>query len=203
MNTRFNRELKEQIEGKLVKGHIYRMGFPNEVLQSAGIPNLPIELAASRLSDKAMQENHPFNLGEVKNLPKAIQQPLAVFRSATHVGSFVVMTEIEHKGNNFVVAIEANRTKGHLEVNSIRSVHYRRTNAHLANWIEEGLLEYVDKNRMSEWMSKQRYNSADVRNLFGRATKIVKSFENPTLKEGQISSEIDRMSDELGVKVKK
>ena len=203
VNARFNRELQEQIEGKLAKGHIYRMGFPNEVLQSAGIPNLPIELAASRLTDKAMQGNHPFDLGEVKNLPQAIQQPLAVFRSATHIGSFVVMTEIEHKGNNFVVAIEANRAKGRLEVNSIRSVHYRRTNAHLANWIEEGLLEYVDKKRISEWMSKQRYSSADVRNLFGRATKIVKSFENPTLKEGQISSEIDRMSDELGVKVKK
>lgn len=181
VNERFNEELERQIAGELPKGHVYSLGRPSEVLLAAGIPDLPIELAASRLSDKSMQDNHPYDLSEVKDLPQSIQAPMAVFRSATHIGSFVVMTEIEHRGRNFVVAIEANRKKGRIEINDIRSIHYRRTNAHIANWIAEGLLEYADKKRVAEWFSKQRYNSAEVRKLFNHAANIVKEFENPTI----------------------
>lgn len=181
VNERFNEELERQIAGELPKGHVYSLGRPSEVLLAAGIPDLPIELAASRLSDKSMQDNHPYDLSEVKDLPQSIQAPMAVFRSATHIGSFVVMTEIEHRGRNFVVAIEANRKKGRIEINDIRSIHYRRTNAHIANWIAEGLLEYADKKRVAEWFSKQRYNSAEVRKLFNHAANIVKEFENPAV----------------------
>lgn len=181
VNERFNDELRQQINGTLPKGHVYQLGNPSDALLNSSIPDLPIELAASRLSNKSMQENHPFDLPEVEDLPKAIQNPLAVFRSATHIGSFVVMTEIEHKGKNFVVAIQANKKKGRIEINDIRSVHYRTSNAHMANWIVEGLLEYTDKKRMAEWLSKQRYNSAEVRKLFNHATKIVENFENPKI----------------------
>lgn len=177
-NDRFNNELQQQIDGTLPKGHIYDLGMPSDTLLNAGLPNLPIEMAASRLSDKSMQENHPFDLSEIRNLPKAIQSPMAIFRSATRLGSFVVMTEIEHHGRNFVVAIQANRRKGRIEVNSIRSV-YPKNNNQIANWVTEGLLEYADKKRMVEWLSKQRSNSADVRKLFNHATNIIQNFDNP------------------------
>ncbi|NDW19419.1 hypothetical protein D0T53_10935 [Dysgonomonas sp. 216] len=181
VNSQFNDELQQQISGTLKKGHTYELGTPSAVLQSAGIPNLPIQLQASRLSDKSMQDNHPFDLSEVMDLPKAVQNPLAVFRSATHIGSYVIMTELEHQGKNYVVALQTNKRKGKIEINDIRSIHYRNSNAHMANWIEEGLLEYVDKKRMVEWLSKQRYNSAEVRKLFNHASKIVNDFENPKL----------------------
>lgn len=177
-NDRFNNELSRQIDGTLPKGHIYDLGMPSDTLLNAGLPNLPIEMAASRLSDKSMQENHPFDLSEIRNLPKAIQSPMAIFRSATRLGSFVVMTEIEHHGRNFVVAIQANRRKGRIEVNDIRSV-YPKNNNQIANWVTEGLLEYADKKRMVEWLSKQRSNSAEVRKLFNHATNIIQNFDNP------------------------
>lgn len=197
VNDQFNAELQQQIEGTLPQGHIYQLGHPSEALQAAGIPNLPIELAASRLSDKSMQANHPFELSEIENLPEAIQQPLAVFRSATHIGSYVVMTEIEHQGKNYVAAIQTHRQKGRLEINDIRSIHYRRTNTHMVNWIDEGLLEYVDKQKMVEWLSKQRYNSAEVRKLFNHATNIVNSFENPTLTDGKKVATAEELSETL------
>lgn len=197
VNDQFNAELQQQIEGSLPQGHIYRLGHPSEALQAAGIPNLPIELAASRLSDKSMQANHPFELSEIENLPEAIQQPLAVFRSATHIGSYVVMTEIEHQGKNYVAAIQTHRQKGRLEINDIRSIHYRRTNTHMVNWIDEGLLEYVDKQKMVEWLSKQRSNSAEVRKLFNHATNIVNSFENPTLTDGKKVATAEELSETL------
>ena len=195
INERFNAELQQQIDGTLPKGHIYKLGMPSKVLQSAGLPNLPIELAASRLSDKSMQENHPFELSEIEGLVDGVQNPLAVFRSATHVGSFVVLTEIQHNGKNYVVAIETNRKQGRIEINSVRSIHYRNSNTHIANWIEEGLLEYADKKRMSEWFSKQQYNSADVRNLFRHSAKVVENFENPKIEEDYLFREGDPETD--------
>ncbi|GHV11403.1 hypothetical protein FACS1894162_6800 [Bacteroidia bacterium] len=149
-----------------------------------------------------MQENHPFDLQEIMDLPKAVQEPLAVFRSATHLGSYVIMTELEHRTNNFVVALQTYRKKNRIEINDIRSIHYRTSNLHMANWIDEDLLEYVDKFKMLNWLSKQRSNSAevrqpvnqyfnnyskqqsnsaDVRQLFERTTKIVQNFENTKL----------------------
>jgi hypothetical protein len=39
-NSQFNDELQRQIEGTLPKGHVYKMGMPGEILQSAGMPNV-------------------------------------------------------------------------------------------------------------------------------------------------------------------
>lgn len=182
INNQFNEGLQQQVDGIQPKGHTYLLGYPSFILQSVGIPVLSIELQASRLSDKSMQENHPFNLLEIKDLPKSVFNPLAIFRSATRLGRFVIMTELEHNEKNYIVALETNKRKGLIEINDIRSVHYRNSNAHIANWIEEELLEYVDKENMAKWFSKQRYDSAEVRKLFSHASKIVQNFENPKLR---------------------
>jgi hypothetical protein len=191
LNAKFNEQLQRQIDGTQESGFIYQLGNPSSILLSAGLPNLPIELASNRLKNKSQQENHPFALSEMKDLVKSIQKPLAVFRSATHIGSFVVLTEIEHNGKNFVVAIEANSQKGRIEVNSIRSIHYRDSNTNITNWISDGLLEYVDKEKMSEWFSKRQYNSADVRKSFRHAAKVVQNFENPKLPEENFDESAD------------
>jgi hypothetical protein len=201
VNKKFNEELQRQIEGSLPKEHIYQLGMPSEILLSTDIPDLPIELRSSRLNDKSMQENHPFNLQEIMDLPKVIQEPMAVFRSATHIGSYVIMTELEHYEKNYIVAIKADKRKGNIKINDVRSV-YPKNNRQVANWIDEGLMEYVDKKRMTNWLSKQRsnsaevrnplshtfnsyskqqYNSTDVRKLYNSATKIIQNFENTTL----------------------
>ena len=187
-NDRFNAELAMQISGTLPKGHIYKLGMPSYILRDAGIPNLPIELAASRLVDKSMQENHPFDLDEVKDLPFAIHLPLAVFRSATHIGSNVILTELKHNGKSFVVAIETNRQAGKLFVNSIRSVHYR-TDMNIINWINDGLADYIKPTFEQEWLvptknkllSQPQYNSVDVRKKLNDVTNVIQNFENPKI----------------------
>jgi hypothetical protein len=60
---------------------------------------------------------------------------------------------------------------------------YPKNNGQVANWIDERLLEYVNKQRMVEWFSKQRSNSAEVRKLFNHAAKVVQDFENPKFSE--------------------
>jgi hypothetical protein len=183
INSVFNERLRQQIDGELEKGFIYELGMPSEVLISAGMENYPIEMAASRLVDKSMQENHPFELSEVFDLPKAIQNPLAVFRSATKVGAFVVLTELKHEGRNFVAAVQINQRKSDLNVNSIRSIHYR-TLKNIIGWIEDGLGEYFCPDFCRLWLeptkkellSKPQYNSVDVRKQLSTVAKVVKDF---------------------------
>ena len=186
-NSRFNEQLEQQIAGTLPQGHIYQLGTPSPILLSCGLPNLPIELAASRLSDKSMQENHPFDLPEIEGLVDAIQNPLAVFRSATRIGSNVILTELKHGDKSFVVAIQTNRRKGRITVNDIRSIHYRNTDMNIVNWINEGLADYIKPTFAQEWLeptikklrSKPQYNSAEVRAQLKDVAKVVKKFENP------------------------
>ena len=79
VNARFNAELQQQIDGTLPKGHVYKLGMPKTRLQSTGFPNLPIELNADILLRKATIYGHDFALSEIVDLPKTIQNPLAVF----------------------------------------------------------------------------------------------------------------------------
>lgn len=216
INDRFNKELQQQIEGTLLKGHVYQLGNPNNILRCAGIPDLSIELAASRLSLKASktyESNHPFELSAVMNLPVAIQNPIAVFDSKTRPGSKVIMTELtDSKGNYFVIAMQTNIPKNRygtrtIQINDIRSVYPKDNIRDIVNWINRGdLLKWADKTKLGNWLAQQRSNSAEVAtpvSEFDIASKIVENYENPTLLEGEISSKVDRMSGELGVKVNK
>ena len=186
INERFNEELQQQINGTLPIGHVYQFGIPKAILLNAGIPKLPIELVASRLVDKSMQDNHPFELAEMKNLPYAIHQPLAVFNSATHIGSFVILTELKHNEKNYVVAIETYRHIGKLLVNSVRSIHYRNS-LNIINWITNNLGKYFRDDFAQNWLeplknefrSKPQYNPVDVRTKLILATKIIQDFKNP------------------------
>ncbi|MCM1531403.1 MAG: hypothetical protein NC048_02960 [Bacteroides sp.] len=149
---------------------------------------MKVEMAAARLLHKSNQENHPFNLLEVKNLPQVIQNPLAVFRSATHIGSHVILTELRQGDKNFVVALQTNRQEGKVWVNSVRSLHPRHT-SNILYWINENLMDYADKTKMERWLlekkeSRDALNSsipADVRKSLDSAVKVVQNFENPNI----------------------
>ncbi len=142
-------------------------------------------------------------MSEVKDLVSAIQKPLAVFRSATHIGSNVILTELKHDGKNFVVAIETNRQAGKINVNSIRSIH-PRTTSNVIEWINEDLMDYADKEGLTAWVldkikSRHYLNSsdpADVRKRLLSAANKIKSFENPKQNDGNLrlrtSEELDR-----------
>lgn len=188
INSRFNEQLRRQAQGLLPGGYVYKLGRPGGILQSAGIPDLPIEMASARLLHKSNQENHPFSLSEVENLPRAIQNPLAVFRSATHIGSNVILTELRQGDKNFVVALQTNRQEGKVLVNSVRSLHPRHT-TNVLYWINEGLMDYVEKAKMGHWLQEKKesrnlLNSsipADVRKSLDSAAKIVQNFKNPEI----------------------
>ena len=167
INARFNEELKEQIEGTLPKGHIYSLGMPSNALRSAGVPNLPIELTARRLATKASQEyhsEHPFELSDIQNLPKAIAHPIAVFDSSTRSDSTVVLTELQDsRGVNFVVALRVVKSSAsrslEIDVNGIRSIYPKDRVTSILQWITSGKMLWVDKKKALSWITTQLPNA--------------------------------------------
>lgn len=162
-NEKFNNELQQQINGTLPKGHVYELGNPSEVLLSAGLPNLPIEMAASQLAYKSNSGKHDFDLSEVMDLPNAISNPIAVFEYGDKKKAQNILTILEHNGDHFLVGMFIRPTvKGRvLEINSIRNV-FPKNGLSIIRWIAGGKLTYADKKELLNFLDQQRTNYADV-----------------------------------------
>ena len=176
----FDNSLQRQIDGTLPEGYVHKLGLPGEILRSVGVPNLPIELAASRLAQKA--ENHGYELSELKGLVEAINDPVAVFQRGKqdNIGRDIIV-EIEHNGKNLVVGMYLNPVVGgqRLEINSIRTVYPKDTDEWV-RWIKYGRAWYLDKERIKAIIAEQRMTFADVSSDdLNDIANIIDSFENP------------------------
>lgn len=174
-NDIFNGRLKALLSGVNNDFSPLDMGCPSPQLLRAGLPNFPIQISVSKLMDKKSQEEHPFSLLDVVHLPEFINDPIAVFRSATSIeDKKVVLTEMECEGINFVVIISPNRIIRDLNVNDIRSIYPRNKIKSILEWIvTDDLMEYHDKQKLLNWLGKQRSNPAEVVQLIKEATKII------------------------------
>lgn len=181
INARFNEELKEQLEGTLPQDHIYTLGLPGKILRSTGIPNLPIEMSASRANLKSNQENHPFSLEVLEDLPKMLQHPIAVFSYGDKRKAQNVIVEVEHQGQNLLVGLSLNQEKDGIEVNSIRGLFPKYTHGWLL-WIQQGKALYLNKEAIQDKIEQWRTNLANVPYLnLDSITKVVETFDNPPL----------------------
>ncbi|MDR2581974.1 MAG: hypothetical protein LBC75_00655 [Fibromonadaceae bacterium] len=187
-NNRFNSELQMQIDGTLPKGHIYSLGYPNAILLSAGIENLPIELSSERIAVKSSPDyrrKHQFDLASIKDLVKTINNPIAIFKSTRLDGAKVILTDLRHNGWNFVVIMNQYTNphcrKEHISVNSVKSLYPKDNVMDLMNWFRSGdkLIEWVDKEKALNFISTQSTNLiASGNEIQGSTYNIVKNFEN-------------------------
>lgn len=179
INRRFNNKLQEQIDGTLRNGFIYELGYPSSTLINTGVPSLPIELSSSHLADKAKQRNHQFDLSDIKDLPIALQNPIAVFAYGDKDKAQNIIVAIERDEKKFVVGIHFNQERKGLIVNDIRGI-FNKDNAEWLNWINQGKALYLNKEEIQALIDKQRTNLAEVEYLdLDSIAKLVKDFENP------------------------
>ena len=198
-NDRFNEELELQVKGELEEGHVYKLGMPSEILLSTGVPNLPIQMSAQRLEDKATKFGHNFDIAEVKDLVNAIQKPIAIFEYGDRNKSQNLIVEIQKDGKNFIIGLSLNPVvKGKaLEINSVRNV-FPKDNAEWLNWISQNKLLYADKEKIQALIDKQQTNLADVNYLnLDDVAKKVKDFENPKLFGEEIIDDGKKGSDSI------
>lgn len=207
VNVRFNEELEQQIEGTLPAGHVYRLGMPSEALQAAGISNAPIKLYGNKLLGKIAK--HGYTLSDIRNLPEAVAQPIAVF-DGSRPGSHAILTELKvENGDNVLVSLSVGKGND-ADFNIVSSV-YGKNDTSILGWINQGKLRWADKTKaldrlrisapLAEALNNQGQMSEKAEEL-SSATNILETFENPSRLEGEKVSAALTLADELGVSVR-
>ena len=190
VNESFDAELEKQRNGSLKAGHIYQLGMPPQVLLNTGIPNLPIELSASRLAEKAGAAHHPFEIEKLKGLPLALKDPVGVFAYGNKEKAQNIVIELQKNGKHFIVGLSLKFEHDGLMVNSIRGLYPKDTHEWL-NWIQQGKALYLNKEKIQRVIAQQRRNPADVSYLdLDSVEKIVQDFQNVKSEEGEKSEKV-------------
>lgn len=195
-NEQFNEKLNALIEDPTQKSRTLRLGHASKFLTEGGIADAEIELEFDRLVRKSREDyknNHPFDIDGLKNLPKAVAQPIAIFQS-TKPTEHVVLTELRKDGKNFVVAvraIEQQRKNGViLEVNEITSL-YPKGERGIVNWVNTGRLSNVDKKKALRFIEElQPHAGTTIKSEeLSSAAKVIQDFENPKVSDEKVSED--------------
>lgn len=99
-------------------------------------------------------------IGTIREAVRGLSDPVAVFDSMDkdgnrRAGQFVVLVDVlDSKGKEVVVPLHMNMTAAHIAVDQIASV-YGKPKEKIRNWVEKGLLRYVDKRKASRSESMQ------------------------------------------------
>lgn len=157
VNDQFNYELSKQIAGTLPKGHI---------------------LSSTRLYEKSKQDNHPYEIIDIRNIVLSLQSPLAIFSYGDKEKSQNVIIELKHKSKYFLVGMFITYYK-EIDVISIRGLFPKDT-AEWLNWIIQGKSLYLNKQKIQALIDQQRINLADVAYLdLNLVESLLETFVNP------------------------
>ena len=180
VNEIFNDEIDLMINDDLEEYHVFKLGYSKALLDLNIIH--PIELSRKVLYEKHKNRSHNFPLNAIKNLPLALNKPIAILESATEIGkSIVVITELKLDSENFIVAIKVDARVKDITIEDIRSLYPKSGINYLYNWIKDlDLLRWVDKKKINELISRNRSNYDKATYKFVDIANVVKSFNNWT-----------------------
>lgn len=234
VNKRFNERLESLKTDHKQKGGELKLGYPGTFLKDAGLGDSEIVLEYAKIERKSSEEyknDHPFDVEDIKDLPKAINAPIAVFDNTNgKEAGKTILTELQKDGKNFIVAIRAaeRRQKGGivLEVNEIKTLFPKEARG-IVNWFNTGKTCNVDKEKALTWLGALRTHRGTwlTEQELSSATNVVKDFDiekrkslnfrigdNKTEKQNNsvatisedapvVVKHVDRVSKETGVKV--
>ena len=189
VNEQFNEDLERYENNDLEKGYRFELGYPSKYLLRAGFDNLPIYMRASLLSRKAGDENHPFVASDLKDLVKAIQKPIAIFKySKPNMLNLIVDTS--KNGKQFLVGVTLNYNANGIEINSISGL-FPKENHEWIKWIQDGKTIRIDqKEKVQDLINSLRTNPAESERIglnLDSVSKLVQDFENPKISEENLS----------------
>lgn len=178
-NDKFNEQL-ETFTIETADRYNFNLGRPSSVLLSAGIENKPIRLHGSKVAKKIRK--HGFQATALRDLPKAIAHPIAVFDNLGREGNRSILTELKTDNGNVLVSIDLGRGT-EVDFNIVSSA-FGKNSKGVLGWINGGKMKFVDKEKALNYLhlSAPIAEASDNAELLS-AAKIVKEFDNPSDKE--------------------
>jgi hypothetical protein len=176
VNALFNEELG-RLTSENADSKIFNLGSPSNILLSAGIENKPLRLYGSKLKSKA--EKHGFKYIDLKDLPIAIANPIAVFSGSVE-NSHAILTELKIGSKNVLATVRVGKEPD-IDFNMISST-YGKDLKGVIGWINNGKLTYSNKEKTLAYMGAPALiaGASNKQELIS-AAKIVQNFENPTI----------------------
>ncbi|MCR5588107.1 MAG: hypothetical protein K6F72_00665 [Bacteroidales bacterium] len=173
VNSRFNEELDGFTLDNADKV-IFDLGRPSEKLLEGGVVDKPIRLYGSKVAKK--MRKHGFKTEDLRDLPMAVANPIAVFENIDREGNRSVLTELHTDKGNILVSIDLG--KGSDADFDIVSSVFGKNGKGVVDWINNGKLRYVDKEKAQNYLriSAPIAEASDNSELVSDA-KIVKDFE--------------------------
>ena len=181
VNERFNEQLEKLTEAN-ADNTIMSCGLPSAPLLSVGIPDKDMRLYGNKLLKKS--KLHGYKISDVKDLPDALQEPIAIFEGS-HVGSFAVLTELEINGKKSLISVDIN--KGELQDLNIVTSVFGKGEKGVIRWINNGKMLFVDKEKALAWQATLApIASATLKQELVSAAKVIENFENPPINEKKV-----------------
>ena len=178
-NDRFNAELATLTEENKDKV-ILSLGMPSDKLLAGGVVNKPMKLYGAKIIKK--QKLHGFDLSEIKDLPIAVANPIAIFNNYQTDGNRSVLTELTTKDGNFLVSLTVGKGQD-IDFNIIATV-FGKGGDYIVDWFDKGFATYVDKEKALNYLHHSALNAEALSNpRLISVTNIIQNFENPTISE--------------------
>ena len=187
INQKFNERLDELVSNPNQKDKVLHLGRSSEFLKDGGISDAEIVLDYDKLARKSKEgykHEHPFDISDVRDLPRAIASPIAVFDNTNGKNDGkVILTELKKDGRNFIVAIQTanlSRKGGKvLEVNKIVTLFPKDARG-VINWFIIGKATNIDKKKALHFIEAllNHPETTITNEELSTAAKVVKDFGN-------------------------
>lgn len=145
-NSDFAKAVDDVANGEF-SSQIIDVGTTPSVLKMLGLPDANVVISGAVLK-KVMLGKHNVTAETLKQLPKQINDPVAVMKSSTQQNGYVVLTELMENVNGInkpvVAALHLKQTSQGIELINIASV-YGRNNSQIQRGLENDLLYWNKK----------------------------------------------------------
>lgn len=186
INEQFNEGLKTLTEDN-ARSRIFDLGTPSPILLASGIEDKPIRLYGAKLLSKS--KKHNYELSDLKDFPKYVASPIAVFKGA-YDGAFAVLTELVVDNKNMLATLSVGKGGHDVDFNIVTSVYDKRGES-IVRWINDNKLLYVNKEKALNYFSDSApIAEAQNNQELVSTTKIIQNFENPTITPQNIAKKI-------------
>jgi protein traN len=165
-DTPFTRAVDDVVSGNVSAGYI-ALGTTPDVLQMLGVPQGKVRISGGTI-EKAMakyigrshnydQNDHWVRPGDLKQLQSQMNDPIAIFQSATNAHSLVVLTELyeyeDNKEKPIIAALHINKGKGKhgADLINVSSV-YGRSDMQLVRAFDTDLL-YANEKKVQDFLT--------------------------------------------------
>ncbi|EJX06990.1 hypothetical protein EVA_04900, partial [gut metagenome] len=186
VNERFNEQL-ESLTEENAQGVILDLGRPGDILLSAGLSDREIRLYGNKVMKKIRK--HGFAISSIKNLPVAINHPIAVFNNYGNEMNRAILTELKTPQGNVLATIEWGKGTD-AELNIVTSV-FGKGKENVIGWINKGYATYISKEKALDYLRiPAPIAGAQDSQELSTATKLVKEFENPSIGDENLYREV-------------